>query len=263
MKGIPKEKSSELFSNSDNYQIIGYREEDYECGKDTKYYILDDRFIIRSIAKSNLSLSNEDSVDFVKLYETDYVKVFIDKRFENVFHKSLSRNESLDFNFEIWDRTWMAYSLNRMGIELSEELNYSLTDEEHKINYLQGVLDFATDYMNFDKFCDAHYDISFSKINKNKARLIFEMESLTTINKKGSEEIIIRKIEEFLFKGNQIENFDGKISYITSRKIFLLIDCLFFENDYSIHEFYDGYKSSKIVFEYNSFYYLLNFDESD
>ena len=262
MKGLPNEKSSAIFNKSDGYQIIGYRDEDYECGKDKKYFILDDNFIIHAISKNRLILLDEDKDDFVKVYDTDYVKVFMDENFKLVYQKSLLKNENLDYNCEIWDRTWLAYSLRQKGIELNEELDHVIQDESHKINYIHGLLDFATDFMNFETLGDANYDISFSKENIDQSRLRFETEHFKKIKKDVSEETIIEFIEDFLFKGNKIKNFDGG-SNITSRKVFLLIESLIANEKYIAYNYNDGYKSYKIILESNGFYYILNLDESD
>ena len=175
MKGLPNEKSSLLFNKLEGYQIIGYRDEDYECGKDKKYFILDDNFIIHAISKNKLILLNENKDDFVKVYDTKYVKVFMDENYKLVYQKSLLKNENLDYNCEIWDRTWLAYCLKQKDIDLNKELDYAIHNESHKINYLHGLLDFATDFMNFNALGDSNYSISFSKekIDQSKFCLLY------------------------------------------------------------------------------------------
>jgi hypothetical protein len=175
----------------------------------------------------------------------------------------LVKDGRIQFNTNIWDTTWLAYCLSKKGVKLTKKLSFSLSNKEHKTDYIHGLLDFATDFMNFDKDCDAHYEIFFQEEIGQRKRLEFEREYFKTIDKDNFEEIIIEDIERYLFKGNKIENFDGKISYITSRKIFLLIDCLFLNENYATYEFHDGFKSSKIIFENAECCYCLHFDESD
>ena len=261
MKGLPNEKSSVLFNDFEAYQIVGYRNENYEHKKDTKYFILDDNFHIHAISKSRLSLLENDNTKFVQVLETNHIQLYMDKNFELIFQKSLLKNENLDFNCEIWDRVWLAYSLDKKGEKLNKELQFALSDESHKLNYIHGLLDFATDFMNFETLGYEVYDISFSKININKSRLRFEKEYFEKIESKNTEEII-DLIETFLFKRRKITNYNSG-SYITSRKIFLLIESIIISESYLVYSYYDGYKSSKIIFEHLDNYFILNLDESD
>ncbi len=262
MKGLPNQKSSVLFHKLDSYLIIGYRDENYVCGKDRKYFVLDDNFRIHAISKNLLTLFGKEDNDFVKVYTTDYVTVCMDSSFTIIYEKSLLKKESLEENFELWDSTWLAYALSQKGIELNEALQYEMQNDRPKINYLHGLLDFATDYMNFNTIGDAYYDMYFSKEECNVSRLRFETAYFESIKKKCSEKSIINRIETFLFKGSTIKKYNGG-SYITSRKIFLIMESIIGNLDYSAYHYNDGYKSSKIILEYDGFYYVLSLDEGD
>ncbi|WP_299673416.1 hypothetical protein [uncultured Tenacibaculum sp.] len=262
MKGFPNQKTSAIFNNQNEYEIVGYRIEIFNNNQNIKYFILDDKCLVHAISKSRLTLIDEDKDNFVQVFETPNVKVFMHYNFELLFQKSLLKDENLNTSSEIWDRTWLAICLLEKGEKLNPELIKAIEDENHKIDYLQGVLDFATDYMNFDAIGYSFYDISFSKEIIEKSLLRFETEYFSKINKEHSEEYLIDKIEAFLFKRNTIVNYNGG-SKITSRKIFLLLESIIASTNYTAYECEYGYKSSKIILEYKDAYYILHLDEYD
>lgn len=264
MKGIPISKSSQLFSSHKDYPIIAIIKESYhENNEEIRFLICDDEYSLQFLNKNAISITDDDISNFIVVENhLRYKNIKIDKRFLNLVNKSLSREDTLEFQSNIWSKTWLIKSLIAIGFNVDSISIELMNDENYKMSLIEGFLEFANEYINFEKYSDEHYDIAFYKEKIAKSYLRFEHENLTEIIENKSD-YVIDKIKFFIFKGIEIINTDENLSEKLSRKLFLLIDSIFTEENQKIYHYYDGYKSEKIIFEYNDYFYQLDLNETD
>ncbi|OIQ18675.1 MAG: hypothetical protein BM557_07070 [Flavobacterium sp. MedPE-SWcel] len=267
MRGRPFEKASAVFNKKDDYFIIAYRYriniQDGEHDRGEEYLILDDDFKLHYFEKKRIYFADNEKSSFIEVKPIDdYYKFFIDNDFINVFEKSLSKDSDLDFSGEIWDRTWLAKCLLNKNVKLNRELEEALYDEKYKLTLILGFLDFANEYINFEHGTNSDFEIDFCKEKKNKSYLRFEENNFEQITD-NMEHYLINKIRYFLFGDKKIKNNYGIVSDKLSRKLYLMIDCIFIDKPNAIYNHNEGGWSNLTIFDYKDSYYILNLRENN
>lgn len=264
MRCKPIERPSQIFGNFEDYLIIAYKENTYQSAIETRYLVLNDDFLLQYVDSTQFCLTDSDKSNFIQVQTKDtHYKLYFDKDYLEVFNKSLTQSDMLEFNFEIWDRTWLAKSLRNNGIELNETLTNAIVNEQYKLSLIEGFLMFANEYINFGKDSDAFYEITFYYEFKDKTRLRFEKENFKIIEQDKIYAYLVNIFESYIFNGKEIENWDGVISDKVVRKIYLLIDCIFVDGVNAVYTFNEGPWTSLTIFEYKDKYYVLDFTQSD
>jgi hypothetical protein len=264
MKGTLKTKQSQLFVNHLEYPIIGKREDNYGYESNgVCFLICDDYCNLHLISEKLIMITNADQSNFVNINNhLRYENLKIDKAFISIINKSLTNDEVLEFQSNIWSEVWLIKSLINFGFDVGSNSIEIMNDENYKTNLITGFLEATNEFINFDCVGSETLEIKFDKEDKEKSFLRFEKENMTPIIE-NSEEIVIDKIKNFMFKYKDIIVKNENLSKKLSRKLFLLIDCIFVDENQKIFTFDNGYKSEMIIFEYNSFYYQLVLCESD
>ncbi|CAM3999579.1 MULTISPECIES: hypothetical protein [Flavobacterium] len=258
MKCRLKEESSQLFVKAEQYPIIAIRKTNIYDEIVINYLVCDDKCSLYYLGQNAIVITDDDKENYVDVSNPNCnEKIVIDKRFINLIYKSLNNTTSLEFRSEIWDITWLAKSLISIDFDITNRVEAFMNNEEYKVNLIEGFIEFATEYINFEKDSDAFFEIGFYKEEKTKSHLRFYTEDFKPIIDNSE------KIKEFLFKGKEIINSEENMSDKISRKLYLMIDCIFIKESQSIFLYYDSYKSEKIIFEYDEYYYQLDLRESD
>jgi len=272
MRGKPTYQSKQFFGKQDNYEVWGfYKCNYYPFGKKTSYIIMGDDFGFHTIDENvfHMTDDNINGYEFMTKYSNENLQLYLKPELNILIQNSLTKDWDFTRGWNIWDRTWLAKLLKERGDKISAELNGALENENDKVLLIDGFLDFANDYINYNKDSDLTYHLIFSKEQVDTSpitsALIVETgrPKVTVIEKNSIEDKLQSFIHSALF-GEQKIIVCGRFnaSEETARRLFLTIDSIFvngIESAYFIEDDWDD----KFVMRYNNYYYILEHGFSD